>query len=49
VIKGYTQIFGVDYFNTFAFVSILDTIILVLTVDVQMGWKVFQLDIKSTF
>jgi len=49
VVKGYAQIFGVDYSDTFAPVSRLDTIILVLAVAAQKGWKVFQLDVKSTF
>jgi len=46
VVKGYAQIFGVDYFDTFAPVSRLDTIILVLVVVAQQGWKVFQLEVK---
>ena len=49
VVKGYAQIFGVDYSDTFAPVSKLDTIRLVLAVAPQRGWKVFQLDVKSTF
>lgn len=49
VVKGYAQIFGVDYSETFAPVSRLDTIRLVLVVAAQKGWKVFQLNLKSTF
>jgi len=49
VVKGYAQIFGVDYSDTFAPVSRLDTIRLVLAVAAQRGWKVFQLDVKSAF
>ncbi|CAJ2639700.1 unnamed protein product [Trifolium pratense] len=49
VVKGYAQIFGVDYSDTFAPVSRLDTIRLVLAIAAQKGWKVFQLDVKSAF
>ena len=44
VVKGYAQIFGVDYSDTFAPVSRL-----VLAIAAQKGWKVFQLDVKSAF
>ncbi|XP_021900082.1 uncharacterized protein LOC110816268 [Carica papaya] len=41
VIKGYAQIYGVDYSDTFAPVARLDTIRLLLALSAQMGWKVF--------
>lgn len=49
VVKGYAHIFGVDYCDTFAPVSRLDTIRLALVVTAQKGQKVFQLDVKSAF
>jgi len=49
IVKGYAQIFGVDYFDTFALVATLDTIRLLLAIATQKGWKVFQLDVKLTF
>jgi hypothetical protein len=49
VVKGYAQIFGVDYSDTFAPVARLDTIRLLLAISTQKGWKVFQLDVKSAF
>ena len=49
VVKGYAQIFGVDYFDTFAPVARLGTIRLLLALAAQLGWKVYQMDVKSTF
>ena len=49
VVKGYAQIFGVDFSETFAPVARLDTIRLLLAVAAQKGQKVFQLDVKSAF
>ena len=49
VVKGYAQIFGVDYSDTFAPVARLETIKLLLAIAAQKGWKIFQLDVKSAF
>ena len=50
VVKGYiNQIFGVDYSNTFAQIARLDTIRLLLSVIAQNDWRVYQLNVKSTF
>jgi len=42
-------VFEVDYSDTFAHVARLDTIRLLFTLVAQNKWKVFQLDVKSTF
>ncbi|XP_048131572.1 uncharacterized protein LOC125314133 [Rhodamnia argentea] len=49
VVKGYTQILGIDYSDTFAPMARLDTIRLLLAIAAQKGWKVFQIDVKSAF
>jgi len=47
--KEYAQIFGVDYFDTFAPVARQDTIRMLLAITAQKGWKIYQLDVKSAF
>jgi len=49
VVKSYSQIFGVDYSETFSLVARLDTIRLLITIAAQKGWKIFQSDAKSIF
>jgi len=49
VVKGYAQVFGVDFSETFALVARLDTIRMLLALAAQKGWKVYQLHVKSTF
>ena len=49
VVKGYAQVWGVYFFETFAPVARLDTIRLVLALAAQKGWKVYHLDAKSAF
>ena len=49
VVKGYAQIFGVDFSDTFAPVARLDTIRLLIAIVAHRGWRVYQLDVKSAF
>ena len=49
VVKGYAQIFRVDFFDTFAPVARQNTIRMLLAIATQKGWKICQLDVKSTF
>jgi len=49
VAKGYAQKSGIDYNETFAPVARLDTILTLIALAAQKGWKLFQLDVKSAF
>ena len=47
--KGYSQQPGVDFNETFAPVTRMETIKTVLAIAAQMELQVFQLDVKATF
>ena len=49
VVKGYAQIFGIDYSDTFAHIGRLDTIRLLLAIAAQKGWQVVHMDVKLAF
>ena len=49
VVKGYAQVWGVEFSVTFAPVARLDTIRIVPALSAQKGWKVYHLDVKFAF
>jgi hypothetical protein len=49
VVKGFAQVAGVDYGDTFTPVARHDTIRLLLALVGQKGWSVYHLDVKSAF
>ncbi|CAA0841273.1 cysteine-rich RLK (RECEPTOR-like protein kinase) 8 [Striga hermonthica] len=49
VAKGYSQLPGIDYNETFAPVARLDTIRALIALVAQKKWRIYQLDVKSAF
>ena len=49
VCKGYAQVEGTDFEETFALVTILESIIMFLLDSWYRNFKVYQMDVKSAF
>jgi len=49
VVQGYTQIEGVDFDETFAPVARLESIRILLSFACHLGFKLYQMDVKSAF
>ncbi|RDX77513.1 hypothetical protein CR513_42346, partial [Mucuna pruriens] len=49
VAKGYTQVYGLDYGDTFSLVAKIATIRLLLAMNTIRHWPLHQLDIKNAF
>ena len=49
VAKGFTQIYGIDYSETFAPVAKMNTVRVILSLAVNYGWKLQQFDVKNAF
>ena len=49
VCKGYSQIEGVDFEETFAPVARMEAIRMFLAFSCSKGFKIYQMDVKSTF
>jgi hypothetical protein len=49
VARGFSQKEGIDYEETFALVSRLEAIIILLAFSVAKGFKLYQMDVKSAF
>jgi hypothetical protein len=47
--QGYTQIEGVDFDETFAPVARLESIRILLSIACHLGFKLYQMDVKSAF
>ena len=49
VAKGYTQVYGSDYGDTFSHVAKIASVRLLLSMAVMRSWPLYQLDIKNAF
>jgi len=49
VAKGFSQKEGIDYDETFAPVVRYTSIRAVILIATEMGWKIHQMDVKTTF
>jgi hypothetical protein len=49
VSKGFSQVEGIDYNDTFSHVSKMNSICLVLSLAASHKWEVHQMDVKSAF
>jgi Reverse transcriptase (RNA-dependent DNA polymerase) len=49
VAKEYTQIYGIDYEETFAPVAKMNTVRILLPVEMNQKWTLHQMDVKNAF
>jgi hypothetical protein len=49
VARGFSQVEGIDYDETFAPVTRYSSIRSMLALSAQMGWKIHQMDVKTAF
>jgi hypothetical protein len=49
VARGFSQIEGVDYDETFAPVARYTSIRSIISIATSMGWKLHQMGVKTTF
>ena len=49
VAKGYTQIHGFNYYDTFSPIAKMDSVCLLLSMNAMRSWPLYQLEIKNAF
>ena len=47
--KGFSQIEGIDYTDTFAPVARLESVWTVLSITASLDWEIHQFDVKTAF
>ena len=49
VARGFSQVEGIDYDETFATVACYMSIRALISIAAEMGWKIHQMDVKTAF
>jgi hypothetical protein len=49
VARGFSQVEGVDFDETFAPVARYTSIQSIIAIAEEMGWRIHQMDVKTTF
>jgi Reverse transcriptase (RNA-dependent DNA polymerase) len=49
VAKGYTQTHGIDFQETFAPVVKMNTVRILISIAVNQGWDLYQMDVRNAF
>ena len=49
MVRGFSQVEGVDYDETFPLVARYTSIRSLISIAAKMGWKIHQMDVKTTF
>jgi hypothetical protein len=49
VARGFSQVEGIDYEETFATVARYTSIRTIISLAASMGWRLHQMDVKTTF
>jgi hypothetical protein len=47
--KGFKQIHGIDYDETFSPVAMLKSVRILLAIDIYFDYEIWQMDVKTTF
>ena len=47
--RGFSQVEGIDYDETFAPVARYTSIQMIMAIAVEMGWRIHQMDVKTAF
>ena len=49
VARGFSQVEGIDYDETFAPIARYTSIRALISIVAEMGWKIHQMDVKTSF
>ena len=49
VTQGFTQIYGIDYQETFAPITKINSIRILISLAIHFNWPLHQLDVKNAF